>query len=56
MNPDQHRAFEVRHRALLDQIDGLERRIVDGLDEAHITERLADTRFELAHLESLPAQ
>ena len=50
MNPDQHLASEVRRRALVDQIDGLEKRIADGRDEQHVTERLVHTRAELANL------
>jgi hypothetical protein len=51
MNPDQHRASEVRRRALVDQIDGLEQRISDGRNELHVTKRLSDTRIELAELQ-----
>jgi hypothetical protein len=54
MNPDQHRASEVRRRALDDQIDGLEQRIAAGRDEPHVTQRLADTRAELGQLDSRP--
>jgi hypothetical protein len=41
----------VRRRALVDQIDGLEKRISDGRNELHVTKRLADTRIELEGLQ-----
>jgi hypothetical protein len=55
MNPDRDRAVEMRCRALVDQIDGLEKLIACGRDETHIVERLADTRSELVRLEALTA-
>jgi hypothetical protein len=50
-NPDQHQASEVRRRALVDQIVGLEMRISDGRNELHVTKRLADTCIELEGLQ-----
>ncbi len=54
MNPDSDMAVEVRRRALVDQIDDLEKRIADGRDGPHVTKRPADTRIELGALSSLP--
>jgi aryl carrier-like protein len=54
MNPNRDRAVDVRRRALADQIDGLERLIAAGLDEAHVVERLGHTRIELAELGATP--
>ena len=54
MNPNQNRAVDVRRRALVDQVDGLERLIADGRDEPHISDRLLHTRAELAVLVALP--
>jgi hypothetical protein len=56
MNPDSDRAVETRRRALVDQIDGLEKLIAGGRNEPHIIERLADTRSELATLEAITAR
>lgn len=50
MNPNQDRAVAVRRRALADQVDGLEQLIAAGRDEPHQTQRLADTRAEIAEL------
>jgi len=55
MNLDSDRAVETCSRALVEQIDGLEKLIACGRDEPHITERLADTRSELATLEGVTA-
>ena len=46
MNPDRHRAAELRRRAFEDQIAGLERMVADGTAEHHQRQRLVDTRAE----------
>jgi hypothetical protein len=51
MNRDQHRATEVRRRALVDQIDGLER--AGRRDESHVTHRPPDTSTESTDLEAV---
>jgi hypothetical protein len=56
MNPDSDRAVETRSRALVEQIDGLEKLIAADRNESHIIERLADTRGELVRLEALTAR
>jgi hypothetical protein len=56
MNPDSDRAVETRSRALVEQIDGLEKLIAADRNESHIIERLADTRRELVRLEALTAR
>jgi hypothetical protein len=56
MNLDSDRAVETRSRALVEQIDGLEKLIAADRNESHIIERLADTRSELVRLEALTAR
>ena len=56
MNPNRHRAAQIRAKALKDQIAGLERWVAAGRTEPHVVDRLAQTRAELAHLEALPAR
>ena len=51
MNPNRHRAADLRRRAIEDQIQGLERLIDAGEAGEHHRRRLADTRVELASLE-----
>ena len=50
MNPNRHRATELRRRAIEDQIAGLERLVAAGQSEPHQTQRLADTRAEFVTL------
>lgn len=52
MNPNRHRAVEIRRRALVDQVQGLLHRAASGRAERHIDRRLRDTRAELAELEA----
>jgi hypothetical protein len=56
MNPDRHRAAQLRRQALRDQIEGLERWVAAGRTEPHVVDRLAHTRAELVTLDSLPAR
>ena len=51
MNPDRHRAVEIRRRVITDQIEGLEREVAAGRAETHHTDRLEHTRAELAQLD-----
>jgi hypothetical protein len=51
MNPDRHRAAQLRTQALRDQIEGLERWVADGNGRSDVVARLADTRRELGELE-----
>jgi len=51
MNPNRHRAVEIRRRAITDQIEGLERVVAAGRAETHHNDRLEHTRAELAQLE-----
>ena len=55
MNPNRDRTVETRRRALKEQVEGLERWIAEGRDEVHVTQRLADTRTELQHLDARSA-
>ena len=50
MNPNRHRASDLRRRAIVDQIAGLEHMIADGTAGEHHRLRLADTRTERAGL------
>jgi len=52
MNPNRHRALEIRRRALVDQLQGLRHQAASGIDEPHDDRRLRDTRAELAELEA----
>ena len=54
MNPNRHRAVEIRRRAITDQIEGLEREVAAGRAETHHADRLEHTRAELAQLEIHP--
>ncbi len=56
MNPNRHRAVDLRRRALTDQIAGLEAQIASGDDRVHVAERLADTGAELAALDDRPSR
>jgi len=56
VNPNRDHAVDVRRRALVDQVDGLEQLIAAGQDAAHIAQRPADTRAELERIESLSAR
>jgi hypothetical protein len=56
MNPDKHRATQLRTQALRDQVEGLERWIAAGRTEPHVVERLTHTRAELASLEANPGR
>ena len=56
MNPNRERAVDVRRRALVDQVDGLEQLIAAGHSEPRQTQRLADTRAELVKLEAVPGR
>jgi hypothetical protein len=47
MNPNRHRAVDLRRRALTDQIAGLESQIAGGDDRRHVADRLLHTRAEL---------
>ncbi len=50
MNPNRHRAVELRRRALTDQIAGLEAQVAAGDDRVHVADRLVHTRAELVSL------
>jgi hypothetical protein len=56
MNPNRHRAAQLRTQALRDQIEGLERWMAAGRTDPHVVERLAHARAELANLERLPVR
>jgi hypothetical protein len=56
MNPDKHRATQLRTQALRDEVEGLELWVAAGRTEPHVVDRLAHTRAELASLGSLPVR
>ena len=52
MNPNRHRAVEIRREALRNQVEGLEQWVAAGRSEPHVVDRLEHTRAELANLET----
>ena len=56
MNPNRHRAVEIRRRAIIDQIEGLERMVADGPHQVHLARRLEHTLAELDRIGIHPAE